>query len=79
MLCAFGVRGQEVRELSLEEALAIATATSEDLAIARAGRIRLRPILMTSLALIAGMIPVAMGIGEGDSAPPWAARSSAAS
>jgi HAE1 family hydrophobic/amphiphilic exporter-1 len=30
-----------------------------------AGRIRLRPILMTSFALIAGMLPVAMGIGEG--------------
>ncbi len=30
-----------------------------------AGRIRLRPILMTSFALIAGMLPVAMGVGEG--------------
>jgi len=34
-------------------------------ALVEAGRIRLRPILMTSLALIAGMIPVAMGAGEG--------------
>jgi HAE1 family hydrophobic/amphiphilic exporter-1 len=34
-------------------------------ALIEAGRIRLRPILMTSFALIAGMIPVAMGIGEG--------------
>ena len=34
-------------------------------ALVEAGRIRLRPILMTSLALIAGMIPVAMGFGEG--------------
>ncbi|HYI10920.1 MAG TPA: efflux RND transporter permease subunit [Thermoanaerobaculia bacterium] len=34
-------------------------------ALVEAGRIRLRPILMTSLALIAGMIPVAMGVGEG--------------
>ena len=34
-------------------------------ALIEAGRIRLRPIMMTSLALIAGMIPVAMGIGEG--------------
>ncbi|HEX7808423.1 MAG TPA: efflux RND transporter permease subunit, partial [Thermoanaerobaculia bacterium] len=34
-------------------------------ALIEAGRIRLRPILMTSIALIAGMIPVAMGFGEG--------------
>ncbi|MES1244373.1 MAG: efflux RND transporter permease subunit [Acidobacteriota bacterium] len=34
-------------------------------ALIEAGRVRLRPILMTTLALIAGMIPVAMGAGEG--------------
>jgi HAE1 family hydrophobic/amphiphilic exporter-1 len=34
-------------------------------ALIEAGRIRLRPILMTSFALIAGMVPVAMGVGEG--------------
>jgi HAE1 family hydrophobic/amphiphilic exporter-1 len=34
-------------------------------ALVEAGRIRLRPILMTTLALIAGMIPVALGAGEG--------------
>ena len=34
-------------------------------ALIEAGRIRLRPILMTTLALIAGMIPVALGRGEG--------------
>jgi hydrophobic/amphiphilic exporter-1 (mainly G- bacteria), HAE1 family len=34
-------------------------------ALIEAGRIRLRPILMTTLALIAGMIPVALGFGEG--------------
>ena len=34
-------------------------------ALIEAGAIRLRPILMTTLALIAGMIPVALGRGEG--------------
>jgi HAE1 family hydrophobic/amphiphilic exporter-1 len=34
-------------------------------ALIEAGRIRLRPILMTTFALIAGMIPVALGRGEG--------------
>jgi HAE1 family hydrophobic/amphiphilic exporter-1 len=34
-------------------------------ALASAGRKRLRPILMTTFALIAGMLPVAIGIGEG--------------
>jgi HAE1 family hydrophobic/amphiphilic exporter-1 len=34
-------------------------------AIIEAGRARLRPILMTTFALIAGMIPVALGQGEG--------------
>jgi HAE1 family hydrophobic/amphiphilic exporter-1 len=34
-------------------------------ALISAGAIRLRPILMTTFALIAGMIPVALGRGEG--------------
>jgi HAE1 family hydrophobic/amphiphilic exporter-1 len=34
-------------------------------ALIEAGRVRLRPILMTSIALVAGMIPVAIGHGEG--------------
>ena len=34
-------------------------------ALMHAGRKRFRPILMTTLALIAGMMPVAIGIGEG--------------
>ena len=34
-------------------------------ALIEAGKIRLRPIMMTTIALIAGMIPVALGRGEG--------------
>jgi multidrug efflux pump subunit AcrB len=34
-------------------------------AVIRAGRIRLRPILMTSLTTICGLIPMALGLGEG--------------
>jgi HAE1 family hydrophobic/amphiphilic exporter-1 len=34
-------------------------------ALMTAGRKRLRPIIMTTFALIAGMMPVAIGIGEG--------------
>jgi HAE1 family hydrophobic/amphiphilic exporter-1 len=34
-------------------------------AVVRAGAVRLRPILMTTLAMIFGMIPLASGLGEG--------------
>ncbi|HLW59258.1 MAG TPA: efflux RND transporter permease subunit [bacterium] len=34
-------------------------------AVLKAGRTRLRPILMTALATILGMIPMAVGLGEG--------------
>jgi hydrophobic/amphiphilic exporter-1 (mainly G- bacteria), HAE1 family len=34
-------------------------------ALMHAGRVRLRPILMTTFALIAGMLPVAIALGEG--------------
>ncbi len=44
-----------------EEALGV----SREDALMHAGRVRLRPILMTTFALIAGMMPVAIGLGEG--------------
>ncbi|HSW08781.1 efflux RND transporter permease subunit, partial [Aquabacterium sp.] len=46
-------RAQEAEGVEREEALMTA------------GRKRLRPILMTTFALIAGMLPVAIGLGEG--------------
>jgi HAE1 family hydrophobic/amphiphilic exporter-1 len=38
-----------------------------DTALARAGALRLRAILMTALTLIAGNLPIAIGLGEGTS------------
>jgi HAE1 family hydrophobic/amphiphilic exporter-1 len=35
------------------------------LALVEAGQVRLRPIMMTTLAMIFGMVPIAMGMGEG--------------
>jgi hydrophobic/amphiphilic exporter-1 (mainly G- bacteria), HAE1 family len=34
-------------------------------AIREAGQVRLRPILMTTLAMIFGMLPMATGVGQG--------------
>jgi multidrug efflux pump subunit AcrB len=34
-------------------------------ALMEAGQVRLRPILMTTLAMIFGMLPMAIGMGEG--------------
>lgn len=42
-----------------------AQGTDREEALMHAGRVRLRPILMTTFALIAGMTPVAIGLGEG--------------
>jgi HAE1 family hydrophobic/amphiphilic exporter-1 len=53
LLVDFAKWAREDRGLSLRESLI------------EAGAIRLRPILMTTFALIAGMVPVALGNGEG--------------
>jgi HAE1 family hydrophobic/amphiphilic exporter-1 len=37
-------------------------------ALAEAARIRLRPIIMTSVAMILGMLPIALGVGPGSEA-----------
>ena len=42
-----------------------ATGHTAEEAIVEAGAVRLRPILMTSLTTGAGMLPLALGIGEG--------------
>jgi len=53
LLIDFAKWAREKQGLALREALV------------EAGAIRLRPILMTTVALIAGMLPVALGTGEG--------------
>lgn len=39
-----------------------------NVALAEAARIRLRPIIMTSVAMILGMLPIALGVGPGSEA-----------
>ncbi|MEX2153929.1 MAG: efflux RND transporter permease subunit, partial [Gemmatimonadaceae bacterium] len=53
LLIDFAKWAREERGLPLRESLI------------EAGAIRLRPILMTTFALIAGMMPIAFGTGEG--------------
>ena len=42
-----------------------AQGVSREEALMHAGRVRLRPIMMTTFALVAGMMPVAIALGEG--------------
>lgn len=41
------------------------TELTRDLALVEAGKVRLRPILMTTTTTVVGMIPMALGLGEG--------------
>ena len=44
-------------------------------AMIEAGRVRLRPILMTAFSTIAGILPIAIGFGAGaESRRPWVSR-----
>lgn len=53
LLVDFAVKGMEERALDMRSALI------------EAGRIRLRPILMTTFAMIFGMMPIAVAVSEG--------------
>jgi multidrug efflux pump subunit AcrB len=44
---------------------AMAAGTPRDVAIVEAGRKRARPIVMTTVAMVAGMLPSAMALGDG--------------
>jgi multidrug efflux pump subunit AcrB len=55
------LRAREVRDPRTPGATAVLTVTE---AVVGAGTIRLRPVLMTALAMIIGMVPMALGLGE---------------
>ncbi len=42
-----------------------ASGTDRHTSLVEAGQVRLRPIMMTTLAMIFGMLPIALGMGEG--------------
>ncbi len=48
--------------------MSIKNGTPRDQAIVESGQARMRPILMTTIAMIAGMLPIALGIGAGSEA-----------
>ena len=62
----------------LREGPAVAGHGARREALITAGRTRLRPIMMTTLAMIFGMLPLALALGAGaEMRAPWRAPSSA--
>ena len=59
--------GREERHHAARRLRDICTSEGEpfDAAIAHAGRIRLRPILMTTFCTLFGLLPLALGLGAG--------------
>ncbi len=51
--------------VALDNAMAPDNAVALNNAIVRAARLRLRPILMTSITTVVGMLPLSIGFGEG--------------
>jgi multidrug efflux pump subunit AcrB len=61
-----GERGLEGHEADPEELPAAGPALGAHEAVARAARIRLRPILMTTIATVVGLLPMAVHLHPGD-------------
>jgi multidrug efflux pump subunit AcrB len=65
LLVTFAERARVGQASSLSEAGKMPAPLSAADSAVEGAQSRLRPILMTSLAMIAGMIPMALGLGEG--------------
>ena len=65
MMMLFGiVKKNSILQVDYTNTL-IREGIERDAAIITANRVRLRPILMTTIAIIAGMLPIALGRGAG--------------